>query len=131
MRGGSPTEHALRADQDDGAASGAFRAPSATGFREGANGAGEPDSWPIDRVWVGAPTGHHECHVAQRDAFRQTFAYQFRRGAGEKYLASVCSGHNARRAIQHRAEIIAVPKLGRSRVQTHPYSERDRHGRRR
>src|SRR6267378_189608 len=48
---------------------------------------------------------------AQADTFRQMSAHQFRRGGGEKDLAAVRGGHDARCAIQHRAEIIAVPKL--------------------
>ena len=60
-------------------------------------------------------------HVAEGDTCRQISAYQFRRSDREKDLAAVRGGHDARGAIQHRAEIIAIPKLGRAGVQAHPY----------
>ena len=61
-------------------------------------------------------------HLAQGDTFRQMSAHQFRRGGGEKNLAAVRGGLDARCAIQHRAEIITIPNLGRASVQAHPYS---------
>ena len=61
-------------------------------------------------------------HLAQRDAFRQLSAHQFRRGGGEQDLVAVRGGHDPRCAIQRRAEIIAIPKFRHAGVQAHPHS---------
>ena len=65
-------------------------------------------------------------HLAQRDAFRQLSAHQFCRGGREQDLLAMGGGHDPRRAIQRRAEIIAIPKFRHAGVQAHPYSQRDR-----
>ena len=59
-------EHALRADRDDGATSGAVGTSSASGLCKGTYNAGEPDLCFIDRMRAGASTGHHECHAPQK-----------------------------------------------------------------
>ena len=65
-------------------------------------------------------------HFAQRDAFGQLSAGHFCRGGGEQDLLSMGGGHDARRAIQRRTEIVAISKFRHAGMQAHPYSERNR-----
>ena len=65
-------------------------------------------------------------HLAQRDAFRQLSAHQFRRGGGEQDLPAVGDRHDPRRAIQRRAEIVAIPKFRHAGVQAHAHLQRNR-----
>ena len=64
LRGGGAAEHALRADQERRAAGGAVAAPRASGIRQGAHGAGQPDPRAAGRVRARHPAGHR--HIAKR-----------------------------------------------------------------
>ena len=58
LRSGGATEHALCAGQEHRAAGRAGGASGASGIREGAHGAGQPDSRAADRIRAGHPARH-------------------------------------------------------------------------
>jgi hypothetical protein len=65
-------------------------------------------------------------HLPQRDTVWQSGAQNFRRHGGDQDLLAMGDGHDPRRAIQRRAEIIAFAQFRHAGVQAHSHAQRDR-----
>jgi hypothetical protein len=62
--------------------------------------------------------------VAQRGAGGQLVAHELRGRRGKQHLATVARRQQARRAVERRAEVIAVGWLGSARVDGHARAKR-------
>ena len=58
--------------------------------------------------------------VEQRHVRRQRRSYELGDGLGHQHLPAVCRPQHAREAIQHRADVVAVPRRELAGVHSHP-----------